>query len=113
MAVVETFKALGDPVRLEMVQRLASGSSHTVGSLSSGLGITRQGARKHLQVLTDAKLIILEPKGRETEVRLQRDSLDTARAFISELERRWDRRLEALRNFVELESLEEPSSNEE
>ena len=108
MTVVETFKALGDPVRLEMVERLATGSSYTVGSLSSGLGITRQGARKHLQVLTEANLIILEPKGRETEVRLLRDSLDTARAFITELEQRWDKRLEALRNFVELEAPDEP-----
>ncbi|RYX81012.1 metalloregulator ArsR/SmtB family transcription factor [bacterium] len=104
MTVADTFKALGDPVRLEMVQRLASGASYTVGGLSNGLGITRQGARKHLQVLTEAKLITLEPKGRETQVRLDRDSLETARSFITELERRWDKRLEALRDFVELEA---------
>lgn len=101
MQVAETFKALGDPVRLEMVQRLAGGASYTLGTLSSDLGISRQGARKHLQVLTDAGLLILEPKGRETQVRLHRESLDAARAFIAELEQRWDKRLEALRDFVE------------
>lgn len=101
MAVVETFKALGDPVRLEMVRRLTSGSSHTVGSISSGLGVSRQGARKHLEVLTKAGLIVLEPKGRETAVRIDRDSLEAARRFIAELEQRWDERLEALRDFVE------------
>jgi DNA-binding transcriptional ArsR family regulator len=101
MTVVETFKALGDPVRLEMVQRLASGASYTVGGISQGLGISRQGARKHLQVLTEAGLIVLESQGRETEVRLERNSLDAARAFITELEQRWDQRLEALRDFAE------------
>jgi DNA-binding transcriptional ArsR family regulator len=101
MVVTETFKALGDPVRLEMVLRLASGASHTVGSVSSGLGLTRQGARKHLQVLAEAELVSLRPKGREMEVQLNRDSLETARAFIAELESRWEKRLVALRDFVE------------
>lgn len=101
MAVVETFKALGDPVRLEMVRRLASGSTYSVGGISSGLGISRQGARKHLKVLTEAGLIILESKGRETQVHIDRDSLDAARRFIAELEQRWDERLEALRDFAE------------
>jgi DNA-binding transcriptional ArsR family regulator len=108
MVVAETFKALGDPVRLEMIRRLASGDSYTVGGISDGLGITRQGARKHLQVLTDAKLITLSPKGRETEVHLDRDSLEAARAFIADLEQRWDKRLEALRDFVEQEVSTEP-----
>ena len=110
MSVTETFKALGDPVRLEMVRRLSSGASFTVGGLSSGLGITRQGARKHLQVLTEAKLIILEPQGRETQVRLDRNSLDAARSFIVELEQRWDQRLEALRDFVEGDGSTAPKS---
>ena len=101
MAVVETFKALGDPVRLEMVRRLASGSTYTINGISSGLGVSRQGARKHLKVLTEAGLIILECKGRETEVRINRDSLETARRFIAELEQRWDERLEALREYAE------------
>ena len=101
MTAVETFKALGDPVRLEMVRRLASGSTYTVGGITSGLGVTRQGARKHLKVLTEAGLIVLESKGRETQVRIDRDTLESARLFISQLEHRWDERLEALREFAE------------
>lgn len=104
MAVVELFRALGDPSRLEMVRRLSTGESHTLTSLSQGLEITRQGARKHLQILSDANVIILEPKGRDTGVRLDRDTLEAGRAFIAELEHRWDKRLEALRRFVEDES---------
>lgn len=61
MAVVELFRALGDPTRLEMVLRLSSGRSQTITSVSNGLEISRQGARKHLQILVDAKVIKLEP----------------------------------------------------
>jgi DNA-binding transcriptional ArsR family regulator len=101
MVVAETFKALGDPVRLEMVRRLSSGSTYTVGTLSDGLGVTRQGARKHLDVLVKAEIVFLKPKGRETEVKLEVASLEAAREFIAEMEGLWDARLRALRVFVE------------
>jgi len=101
MAVAELFKALGDPTRLEMVKRLSSGSSYTISSVSRELGITRQGARKHLQVLVSAHLVTLQPKGRDVLVQLDPVSLGVAKTFITELEQRWDRRLEALRDFVE------------
>jgi DNA-binding transcriptional ArsR family regulator len=101
MPVAETFKALGDPTRLEMIKRLSDGSSYTVGSLSDGLGLTRQGARKHLQVLADVDLVSLRPSGRQTEVELDIASLASAKLFISTLEQRWDQRLRDLRDFVE------------
>ena len=98
------YRALGDPVRLEMVQRLAPGQPRTIGVVSSGLGITRQGARKHLQVLADVGLVRLEPKGRDVMVSLDTETLHRAQAFIAELERKWDSRLAALKQFVEDES---------
>lgn len=101
MVAAETFKALGDPVRLEMIQRLANGSPHNIGSLTEGLGVTRQGARKHLQVLSDVRLVRMQTSGRQVEVSLDHRSLLAAKLFITELEQRWDRRLEALRDFVE------------
>lgn len=100
-AVAQVFHALGDPVRLEMVQRLARQQPCTIAAVSDGLGITRQGARKHLQVLADAALIVLEPRGREVHVRLDPAALDHAKAFIAKLERQWDRRLDALRRSLE------------
>ena len=95
------YKALGDPIRLEIVKRLAATKSSTVGELSANLGISRQGARKQLQVLVDANVVNLRPQGRKTEVMLETKTLSTARAFIGELERQWDARLNALKQFVE------------
>ena len=100
-ALAEVFHALGDPVRLAMVQRLTENRSCTIAAVSGGLGITRQGARKHLQVLVNAKLATLQPKGRDTVVTLAPDQLEQAKAIIAQLETQWDTRLEALRRFVE------------
>ncbi|RYG45037.1 ArsR family transcriptional regulator [bacterium] len=101
MAVSDVFRALGDPVRLTMVRRLTGRGPWTVGSVSEGLGVTRQGARKHLQVLADARLIVLRPKGRETVVSLEPEAFGEATTFLAEIERQWDGRLEALRRSIE------------
>lgn len=101
MIEAEIYKALGDPIRLEIVKRLSSQSPSTVGELSKNLGISRQGARKQLQVLVQANVVHLRQRGRLTDVTLDTKTLQIARAFISKLERQWDDRLEALKKFVE------------
>ena len=104
MIEANIYKALGDPIRLEMVRRLAGGSSQNINELSKDLGITRQGARKQLQVLVSADVVQLAPQGRGTKVSLNTSALETARAFISKLEAEWDQRLLALKNFAEKDS---------
>lgn len=100
-ALAPIFHALGDPVRLEIVQRLTRHQPCTIAVATDGLGITRQGARKHLQVLADARVISLAPAGRQTLVSLTPATLTPAATFLARLERQWDRRLEALRRFAE------------
>jgi DNA-binding transcriptional ArsR family regulator len=101
MAIELVFHALGESTRLKMVRRLSNGAPHTITSISSGLHISRQGARKHLQILTEAKVITLKPMGRDTVVSLNPETLGRGKAFIAELEQQWDSRLKALRNFVD------------
>lgn len=101
MAVENIFKALGDPVRLEIVTRLSDGSPYTIGRLSEDLGVSRQGARKQIQALVSADVIALHPAGRETRVTLNTTSLHEARLFITKLEQQWDQRLLALKVLME------------
>lgn len=103
MITAELFHALGDPTRLEIVQRLSTGALHTITTVSRGLEMSRQGIRKHIQILAEAKVIRLEPKGRDTRLQLEKQTLEQAKAFITELELQWDKRLEALSHFVDKE----------
>ena len=95
--VTELFRDLGDPTRLEMVRRLSSGNPYTISTVSTGLAFSRQGTRKHLQILADANLITLQTHGRDTAVHLDRERLENGKIFIAVLEKRWDKRLENLR----------------
>lgn len=102
MAVTEIFHALGDTTRLKIVDKLSNGNGfYTITKLTEDLEITRQGARKHLKVLVDAKVVNLEQQGRSTFVHLDKKTLAYSRSYIADLERHWDERLEALRQFVE------------
>lgn len=104
MNAVEVFRALGEPTRLEIVQRLVQNPHQQVGAVTQGLNLTRQGARRHLQVLAEANIIYLRPQGREVWVDLDLTTLQGAKAFIQKLEMEWDTRLDALKRRIEEET---------
>lgn len=101
MEEFEIYKALGDPIRLEMVKRLSDQQPLILTDLLKNLGVTRQGARKQLQVLKESGVVTLRSMGRETEVTLKLEALEKARKFIAMIEEKWDERLQNLKAFVE------------
>ncbi|MFH8607102.1 ArsR/SmtB family transcription factor [Streptomyces sp. NPDC018029] len=59
------FKALGDPVRRELLDRLRDRNGQTLRELCAGLDMARQSVSKHLAVLEDAQLVTTVRQGRE------------------------------------------------
>ena len=59
------FKALADPTRRFLLDRLFERDGRTLTELESELEMTRFGAMKHLRVLEDAGLVVTRRKGRE------------------------------------------------
>jgi DNA-binding transcriptional ArsR family regulator len=63
--VDEVFKALADPSRRHLLDRLRKRDGQTLSELCSELDMTRFGAMKHLRVLEGARLITTQKVGRE------------------------------------------------
>ena len=59
------FKALADPTRRHLLDRLFEQDGRTLGQLEGGLEMTRFGVMKHLRVLEDAGLVVTRRAGRE------------------------------------------------
>ncbi|MEV6166511.1 metalloregulator ArsR/SmtB family transcription factor [Streptomyces sp. NPDC052052] len=59
------FKALADPSRRELLDRLHARSGQTLRELGEGLGMSRQAVSKHLAVLESALLVTAVRRGRE------------------------------------------------
>jgi DNA-binding transcriptional ArsR family regulator len=97
------FAALGDPVRLAMVERLSGGGPLSTLQLKQGAGASRQAVTKHLHVLENAGLVTSGRVGRDRQWRMQADQLTAARGYLDQISKQWDLRLERLRNLVEEE----------
>src|SRR5215211_1221535 len=59
------FKALADPTRRFLLDRLCEHDGRTLTELESELDMTRFGVMKHLRVLEDAGLVVSRRSGRE------------------------------------------------
>ena len=59
------FKALADPSRRELLDRLHARNGQTLTELCSGLDMTRQAVTQHLAVLQEANLVAVRRQGRE------------------------------------------------
>ena len=59
------FKALADPTRRELLDRLFAEPGQSLSGLCAGLDMRRQSATKHLAVLEDAGLVSCQWHGRE------------------------------------------------
>jgi DNA-binding transcriptional ArsR family regulator len=59
------FKALGDPTRRDLLDRLYERDGRTLTELESEIDMTRFGVMKHLRILEDAGLVVTRRAGRQ------------------------------------------------
>jgi DNA-binding transcriptional ArsR family regulator len=59
------FKALADPGRRLLLDRLHAENGQTLGQLCGHLDMTRQAVTKHLKLLEEANLVVTRWRGRE------------------------------------------------
>ena len=61
----EVFRALADPSRRALLDRLFATRGQTLGQLAAGMPMTRQAVAKHLAILEAANLVVVHWQGRE------------------------------------------------
>ena len=63
--MVDVFKALADPTRRHLLDRLNARNGQSLRQLSEGLDMARQSVSKHLAILEAANLVTTIREGRE------------------------------------------------
>jgi DNA-binding transcriptional ArsR family regulator len=61
----DIFRALGDPSRRKLLDRLHADNGQTLSDLCRHLDMTRQAVAKHLALLEAANLVVTVRRGRE------------------------------------------------
>ncbi|KJC53990.1 ArsR family transcriptional regulator [Bradyrhizobium sp. LTSP849] len=100
-ALDQTFAALSDPTRRALLARLGERDSLSVSELAAPFPISLPAIMKHLDVLTDAGLIVREKSGRTVACRLTAQPMQQAMNWLNRYAQFWSDNLDRLAAFVE------------
>jgi DNA-binding transcriptional ArsR family regulator len=94
------FKALGDPTRRALYERLARGGEHTVHALTDEAGVSQPAVSKHLAVLKAAGLVRDRREGRETHYSAAPKALAPLVDWMTLYGAFWEGRLDRLEDLM-------------
>jgi len=95
----EVFKALADPTRRQVIERLVSGPAST-SELAEPFDMALPSFTQHLAVLERAGLVTSTKQGRTRTFRLSSAGLDSAQGWLADQRRMWERRFDQLDTFL-------------
>lgn len=94
------FRALADPTRRALFERLCREGERTVGALTEGAGVSQPVVSKHLGVLKEAGLVRDRHAGRHTHYSAQVKALTPLLDWAREMGGFWEGRFDALEDLL-------------
>jgi DNA-binding transcriptional ArsR family regulator len=96
----EVFKALADPTRRAIFERLARDGAQTVRALTDRAGVSQPAVSKHLRILKQARLVNDRRDGRETHYSAEPLALGPLRDWMSVYGAFWHDRFDDLESLL-------------
>jgi DNA-binding transcriptional ArsR family regulator len=90
------FRALADPTRRALFERLCQSGEQTVAALTREAGISQPAVSKHLRLLKQAGLVADRHAGRETHYGARIDALAPLADWTRQMTDFWHARFDAL-----------------
>lgn len=99
MIEAEIFRALADPTRRAVYERLTA-SEMSVGELRAGMSVSQPAVSQHLAVLRSAGLVVERRAGRNAYYRADPRGLDPLLGWIDRYRAFWPERIEKLKTVL-------------
>ena len=96
----DLFRALADPTRRALFERLSREGELTVRALTAESGVSQPAVSKHLAILKQAGLVIDRPEGRQTHYRAELRALAPLLDWTRELAGFWEQRFDQLEDIL-------------
>lgn len=93
-------KALADPTRRALFERLSRDGDQTVGMLTGNSGVSQPAVSKHLGILRHAGLVSARHRGRQTHYTAQPRALGPLVDWMSYYSRFWHDRFDRLEDLL-------------
>ncbi len=95
----QIFRALGDPTRRAMMERLSQGPM-SVSKLAEPFEMSLAAVVQHLQILEESGLVRTEKTGRVRSCSIDPRGLDLIDQWVKQRRSTWERRLDKLEDFL-------------
>src|SRR6478736_7913257 len=104
------FQALADPIRRDLVARLAADGDASVGDLAAPYDVTVQAVSKHVKVLEEAGLVSRSRDAQRRPVHLEAEVLDLMTKWIERYRQQAEERFSRLDAVLAAMEEEEPAA---
>jgi DNA-binding transcriptional ArsR family regulator len=95
----DVFQAIADPVRREIIALLAN-EPLTVNTVAEKFDVSRPAISKHLKILKECGIIIINKQGRERFCHIQPGNLIPAFLWIEQYRNLWEEKLDSFENYL-------------
>ena len=105
-------RALADPTRRALFERVTEADEITVGDLTQGSGVTQGAISQHLKTLKQAGLVSERPAGRKVFYRANPQGLEPMLEWMTRYAVFWSQRLDTLERLLRQDDARKPSEGE-
>ncbi len=97
---MDTFTALADPTRRQIIESLATGET-SFGELADKFEMSRPAVSQHLKVLREAGIVTSRADAQRRIYRLNQDGFDELEAWLNKVRQFWNQRLDKLEQLLD------------
>ena len=105
-------RALADPTRRTLFERVTVAREITVGDLTQGSGVSQGAVSQHLKALKQAGLVAERPDGRKVFYRANPQGLEPMLEWMTRYAVFWSQRLDVLERLLRQEDERNPSNGD-
>jgi DNA-binding transcriptional ArsR family regulator len=96
----DVFQAIADPTRREIINLLAR-KSLNLNAVAENFNVSRPAISKHIKILTECGLVIINQQGRERLCEAHLEKLSEVSLWVERYRKLWTEKLDALELYLD------------
>jgi DNA-binding transcriptional ArsR family regulator len=95
----DVFQGIADPTRRAILQMIAH-KSMNVNSVAGNFDVSRTAIYKHLKILAECGLVVIQPQGRERYCEATLDQLREVSDWVDQYRKMWTAKFDSLDTYL-------------
>jgi DNA-binding transcriptional ArsR family regulator len=95
----DVFQAIADPTRREIINLIAH-KSLNLNAVAENFNMSRPAISKHIKILTECGLIVINQQGRERYCEPRLEKLNEVSSWVEQYSKFWNAKLDALEDYL-------------